>query len=134
MKYRILLLLALFCAIPAAAAGGTFASYSYEAAFSLHIESGPGANSMDLQAQADPLPESAQQTPEEGRQTPPLETPAQQTPEVTPGDANAGETQEPQPAQTEATDASPDETPDAARAEAATLEDHSLAGGDSPSI
>lgn len=91
MKYRILFLLALLCAIPVAAAAGTLASYSHETAFSFNIEA--DMSGMELQAQnVEPTtPEADEITPEAGLQTPPAEIQPQQPPEETPADLGAAE-------------------------------------------
>ena len=94
MKYRILLLLALLFAIPAAAAGGTLASYSCETAISFSIE--PSVGSMDLQAtqpEATAIQETPQIAAEAGKRTPAAEIQPQQTedtPAVTDTEAAEG--------------------------------------------
>ncbi len=98
MKYRILLLLALLCAIPVAAAAGTLASYSHETAFSFNIEA--DMSGMELQAQSiEPTtPDADEIMPEAGQQTPPAEIQPQQPPEETPADPEAAEEPGGQPA------------------------------------
>lgn len=124
MKYRILLLLTLLCAIPAAATGGTFASYSYETTYSFSIA--PEAGGTDLrvpQSEATATPETPQIA-EPGKRTPAAEIQPQQTEEAPAGpDTQAAEEPEvkatKEPSQ-EVTDAvqKPLNTPDAEHAAA----------------
>lgn len=127
MKYRILLLLALLCAIPVAAAGGTLASYSYETAFSFSIE--PSI----LQTDVSPTPETAQIVEKSGPQATPDMPKLEGTPVPVAPDTKPTETPETVAVETPVPDnqptaapspdaaetAKPTDTPDAAQITAA---------------
>lgn len=134
MKYRILLLLALLCAIPVAAAGGTLAMYSYETAFSFSIVPETGSSTLsEPQAEAAATPDT--QVAKSGTQTQPDEISLQEPPAQTPAatdtahsetlETEVTETPEPdnrpaeEPSPEAPETAKPTDTPDAAKITAA---------------
>lgn len=113
MKYRILLLITLLCAIPAAAVGGTLASYSYETACSFNIEADlTGAALQMTAAEAEDTGELTQEGELPAYSRPPEEAPADmETPETAeaPKTAKTPETpQEPGTAKTPDTPQEPE--------------------------
>jgi cytoskeletal protein RodZ len=81
MKFKILLLVALMCAIMAAAVGTTLAGYAAEDALSFNITPDVTAAIQTTQ-QAQDTP-AAQEDMKEGKSITPEEKPAEQTPQAT---------------------------------------------------